>query len=475
MYTIFCDDYLLHSDVADYQLLDVLLTMEVNTAGSLRFLILPTHPNASVLAKLKPEIVVKKSGSTIWKGRIVDDVLNLDQTRSIYCEGKLKVLEDTYIRPAIYDGAAGAVLASYLARHNAQCTDVQKIQAGTINVTGDIYRALENYETSLSRILDLVGSKGGYLSFRYEEDGDYLDWVSDFTAQASQEIALGENILDLSRELSAEELYTACIPLGAKLEDENGAETSERLTVESIKGVDYIIDEDAAEVYGLIYAPVAETTWDEVTQAPTLLAQAQEYLDSHKGLVLTLAITALDLAYTGASIDSFGFCEYIKVTSEVHNLLDEYLLTKLELAITNPANTVITLGQSVRTLTDVNKKNQEKVTLTINDLATALTTQGISLGEEIAGRERYIRFAGGIIEMGESGSDIKTQQSNSEYAFLESVDGVVSKPLYLSNPTGNPGDAVVYAENLRCLINLFFNDFAYAPRDNGNVSLVWKG
>jgi hypothetical protein len=44
MYTIFADEYLLHSDIPGYQLLDAKLSMEVNLPGSLEFEILPDHP-----------------------------------------------------------------------------------------------------------------------------------------------------------------------------------------------------------------------------------------------------------------------------------------------------------------------------------------------------------------------------------------------------------------------------------------------
>lgn len=474
MYQILCDSYLLHSDIDEYMLKDVKLTMEANLAGSLQFEILQQHPNAFALAKLKPEMLVLKNGLKYWKGRITEDNLDMINSRKIYCEGKLKVLEDTLIRPAIFDGTTAVVFAAYLTVHNSQVTDVQKLLPGTVNVTGNVYRDLKNHESTYSRIQDLVSSMGGYLRIRYEADGDYLDWLEDFTATATQQIALGENLLDLSQDVSAKNTYSACIPLGAKLLDENGQQTEQRLTVESVHGVDYVFNQDKVNEYGWKYAPASEVTWDDVTTASALLSKAQAYL-ADKGIKLaaTLQLTALDLNYTDTDIDSFNFCEYITVNSTFHGIVEEYLLSKIEVDITNPANTKITLGESFLTLTDKTKQEKEKVTFILNELVTALTGTASEVGSEIAQRERYIRYINGIIELGETNSDLKMRLSNTELAFGESLSGVETKVAYIANPTGNPGDSKLYVENGKFLKSCGFGDTsAIVAEPNGSVSIA---
>ncbi len=476
MYQIFCDGYLIHSEIDKYRLINVLLTMEVNTAGSLSFTILPDHPNLSALGKLKPVISVLKNGEVYWKGRIIEDTLAIDNSHKVYCEGKLKTLEDTIIRPAVFDGTAEEVLAAYINAHNSQVSDMQKIQVGTISVTGDIYRELKNYESTYLRVQDLLNSLGGYLFLRYEQDGDYLDWVTDFTLNAAQQITLGENILDLSEDVSAKETFTACIPLGAYLIDEEGNKTDQRLTVASVQGVDYVFDQAKVNEYGWRYAPASEVTWDDVNTASGLLSKARDYL-SGKGikLALTLELKALDLAFTNPDINSFNFCEYVTVNSEVHEISETYLLSKVEVDISNPANTKITLGESVLTLTDKTKRDKEKTTFTVNELISALTWTAADVGNEITQRERYIRYVDGIIELGETGSDLKMRLSNTELSFWESLYGIETKVAYISNPTGNPGDSKLYIENAAILQGIAFGAYAWEPEDNGSVSLVFKG
>ena len=78
----------------------------------------------------------------------------------------------------------------------------------------------------------LYGSSlGGYLRIRYEDDGKYIDYLSDFVRESGQKIEFGENLLDYSQEVSALDIATAILPLGAKNE-----ETGNRLTIETVNG-----------------------------------------------------------------------------------------------------------------------------------------------------------------------------------------------------------------------------------------------
>ena len=65
MYRIYCDDKVLH-DVRDedYQLLFPKITLELNKTGSFDFSILPSHPHANDIKKLKLTDICDKSG---WK------------------------------------------------------------------------------------------------------------------------------------------------------------------------------------------------------------------------------------------------------------------------------------------------------------------------------------------------------------------------------------------------------------------------
>jgi hypothetical protein len=73
----------------------------------------------------------------------------------------------------------------------------------------------------------------------------------------------------------------------------------------------------------------------------------------------TITIKAVDLSFTDDEIESFRIYRNILVNSPVHGVSDAvYQLTKLEIDILNPQNTVITIGDTVRTLIDINRQQQ---------------------------------------------------------------------------------------------------------------------
>ena len=92
-----------------------------------------------------------------------------------------------------------------------------------------------------------------------------LDYLADFSSVSTQHITFGENLLDYARTRDGIEIATALIPLGARLEDEEGSQTDERLTIAEVNdGKDYVYDEAAVKRYGWIFTT---QTWDDVLEA----------------------------------------------------------------------------------------------------------------------------------------------------------------------------------------------------------------
>ena len=86
--------------------------------------------------------------------------------------------------------------------HNSQVQDFQKFKLGNVTVSDPnnyITRSEENYpntwEVLKSKLFD--SALGGFLCIRYEEDGNYIDYLSEFTLTNTQGIEFGENLLDL--------------------------------------------------------------------------------------------------------------------------------------------------------------------------------------------------------------------------------------------------------------------------------------
>ena len=409
MYRINYDNSLLHDlkvpSEHGYYLLNPKLKEEVNKIAELEFNISSTHPNFDKLEHLVPSIVLKKHNKTIFKGRIIKEQQNMDKSKQVICESILAFLFDSVVRPYEFQGSPEDLLKFYVDNHNSQVDvdkqfKIGKTTGANLDLNEYINRSNTNYSNTYKEIQDKLLNIGGYFYVRYEDDGNYLDWVDDFKGDTGQVISLqaiefGENLKDIKVENDASNTYSVVIPLGVEVENEDG--TKSRLTIESVNdGLDYLVNEDALNKYGWIVAPIEETTWNDVTIASNLKTKGQELLNQ-QGIMLksTLELNAIDLNVVDGSIDSFEMYEYIRVQSTPHGISKTYLLTKKETPLTKPENMTITLGETKDTLTGLQigesqaikqginkiesdyKLNEEK----INDLANSINYFSVDLSQ----------------------------------------------------------------------------------------------
>ena len=228
---------------------------------------------------------------------------------------------------------------------------------------------------------------GGLLRVRYEDDGNYIDWIEGTQQQmntSTQIVEYGENIVEIKKTNSAIDTYTAILPLGATIEIANdvdventdyddetdSADGEKRLTIEALPNDDsdnivkkgkWLYSKSAVEKYGWVAVPVNESTWDDVTVDTNLLKKAKDYLiNSGIPVSSTIEINAADLSLTDEEINSFSFLDYIKVKSNVHGIDNTFLLSKLELPYKDPQNTKITVGETRLSLVDEQLGNKKQ-------------------------------------------------------------------------------------------------------------------
>lgn len=475
MYRINYSDFLLHDlqvpSEYGYYLLDPELTEEVNKVAELIFDISSTHPHFDKLEHLVPDIVLKKNNKTIFKGRIIKEQQNMDKSKQVTCESILAFLFDSVVRPYNFQGTPEDLFTYFIDNHNSQVDDDKKFKIGKTtgaNLDNNEYinRSNENYSNTYDEIQDKLLSIGGYFYVRYEDDGNYLDWVDDFTDDLGQIISLqtiefGENLKDIVVENDASNTYSVIIPLGAEIENEDG--TKKRLTIESVNnGLDYLINEEALNKYGWIVAPVDETTWDDVTVASNLLNKAKEKLDQ-QGIKLksTLELNAIDLNVVDGSIDSFDMQEYIRVQSTQHGISAIYLLTKKKTPLVNPDNMVITLGETKNTLTGIqisNNKTIKKMGLIVKDYEVnkELIKQEIDeIKQEVINNTSLIEQTDSQIRLDVASEYVSTGtfeefRETTETQFTVQSDGIEAKF----------SEMILMVENVECETQAQFRELA---------------
>jgi hypothetical protein len=134
--------------------------------------------------------------------------------------------------------------------------------------------------------------------------------------------------------------------------------------------------------YGFIYAPIADTTFDDVSIDTNLQDRGSKYLvDTAVKLNSTITITAVDLHFADADIAAFRIYRHILVYSAAHEHEGQYKLTKLDIDILNPQNTKITLGDTIRTLTDINADIRQNLGNTVQTIKIKSEEQSVDITE----------------------------------------------------------------------------------------------
>ena len=463
-------------------LINPVINTGANQSWTVTAKILNSHPNFATLSQLRYGFNVKKNGKLFLKGRILEFKRDFNNTYSFYVEDKLATLNDSLCRPKEFAGTPEELFDWFLENHNSQVGEEQKLLKGNVTVSDPndyIARSWEKSDNTWnlinSRLLDTLG---GYLVVRYEEDGDYLDWIKEFTYYSEQSIEFGSNLTDFEQLINAEETYTACIPYGAEIinyeyaeadmetatweeekyytlsgetyiliESENdfntamssgtaiyevtsSESTGKLLTVESVNdGNDYLINKERAGIFGIIYAPTDLTTWEDVGRPENLLEKATDWLNN-EGIMLkeSIELSAVDLAMAGVDINAFEMYKNVSIKSEPHGINTSRLITNLTIAADLSEVTKVVLGSSRLTLSAQNVESKKENAAVIEKIESNYNkTQHIISEEIMIVTSQILQTAEeitlGILSGYTTASDLETYKRDIENLFKTNEEG----------------------------------------------------
>lgn len=364
MYEIFADNTLIFaSSREDFAIGRGEITLELDKAGSFVFSLYPEHPYYDKFVKLKTVVTVYRSGRIVFRGRILDEVVDYWNCKTFTCEGELGFLQDSIVRPFDFSGTPAELFRQFVEGHNSQVDAFKRFNVGSCTVVdpnGYIARENTGYETTLANMTSrlLEDATGGHFYITHGDDGadpvPTIHYLADFTRVAAQPIEFGANLLNYTKTVQAQELATAIIPLGATVDDGDSETEDPKLTIAKVNdGKDYVYSPEAVAQYGWIFKTVE---WEDVTEAANLKSKAEAYLDIITRQALTLELSAVDLHLLDRTVESYGLCDYVRITSAPHKFDDVLLCSKQGLNILNPANDSLVLGQTMATFTDRSTK-----------------------------------------------------------------------------------------------------------------------
>lgn len=353
MYRITCDGATLYDpDNPVLQILSGTLKTGVNLAGTLTFVLSPTHPYRDRVQVRRSVVTVYRDEKIYFRGSpnsVAEDDNNL---ATVTVEGALAWLNDS-VQPfgEYHEMPLRTYLETLIANHNAATDDFKHFTVGSVTVTDSndsLYRH-SNFEHTKDAISDkLVSRLGGYLQVRWENGVQYLDYLADFGHVNAQGVHFGQNLLTYARSLPSSSLATAIIPLGCRLKDETGKDTDERLQIDN-GGKNYVWDEEAVEQFGWIFDTVI---FDDVALKENLLSRGYSTLESRKALPATVKLTAVDFGALDGRYERITVGDLLPVDSAPHNVDTFMMVAEMLENLTDSGKSTVTLNRTSATMTD---------------------------------------------------------------------------------------------------------------------------
>lgn len=343
MYTVISDSIILMDPSRSLLLIDPVLDLAMNEAGSFSFSVPILHPAYGSIAH-QMKITVSKDGKPVFYGRVIDIQMDFVGTKSVKAEGELAYLSDSIQRPAEYhDQTVRRFIQTLLNNHNAQSSE--KFELGVVNVTDpndSLYR-YTNYEDTLFCLQDKVVERlGGIIQIRHEGGKRILDILSDYPRACTQRICFKENLMDYVCSSGSVDLATVVIPLGATVETRSIEALEERVSIASVNDTkDYLEAAQAISEYGRICKVV---TFDDINTPSLLKTRGQEWLEHNQYEDLQLEITAVDLSILDVSVDEFRLLDRIRVQSDYHSINEVFPLTTMTIHLLQPDQNLYHLG-----------------------------------------------------------------------------------------------------------------------------------
>lgn len=334
------------------------LDLQTGYAGELTLKVPPLNPLYGEIHNRKSMVSVYRGNTEIFYGEVRTREKDRFKNQPVKATGALSFLADSILpQQEWHDISPRDLLDAWLQLHNNQVEDRKKIYTGivTIHDSNDSLYRITDRENTLEAIRDkLVDRLGGYLRLRHENDKLYLDWltIQEYGKYCEQPIQFGENLMDYSETMTADDVITALIPLGAAIEqetDENASEFEQLEKNVDITSVndekDYIYSKTAVENFGWVWRT---EKWDDVSVPANLLKKATEFLTSNQYESLVISLTAVDLSLFGQDYDSFDIGDRVLCNAIPYGMKKVLPVMEMKIPLQQPDQAQLTLGENLQ-------------------------------------------------------------------------------------------------------------------------------
>lgn len=386
------------------------LSLGLNKAGSLSFILCPGASGYEEIQMLKMPVECYRDDECIFYGRAIGCSKDNYNCKTVTCEGALSFLHDVPCEPFMLnlegEDVVEQMLSFLLNMYNAKADSWKRIYLGNVTVH-EPTNTLVRYTTEINTdMFDAITNKtvesplGGVLQIRREHGITYLDYLAESDLISEQSIEFGKNLLSIAQEQNAEKMFTIIVPYGNENED-----TGERLTIESVNGgKNYIESPEGIEKYGRIWKVVE---YEGVASADVLYNAAVADLAAGITDPIAFTVNAIDLNAIDKNIEPFECGYLVPIVSDPHSINQYIVCTEQELKLDNPAESTYNFG-TAETMTSIQIANRQafisavsasaaQAEKNINAVKSAITvTMQLQEGEEIVTVDPLSRTTGTI-------------------------------------------------------------------------------
>ena len=345
----------------------------INSIDSFSFTILPKNIGFNRIQDFKTLISVynEKRGIYEFQGRVLYSTNTMDSngkiSKSVVCESFLGYLQDSRQEYVVEKNwTPTELITQLLTVHNSQVEEEKHFKVGNVFSTENIYVGIQRESTWDCIKTKIIDKIGGEIQLRVEEDGMYIDIVKERGSTKITTIELSKNMISITKDSDPSSYITRLIPLGAKITDEEGNETEERVDITSVNdGLNYIDDEIAISKFGL---HIEYEYWDDVHEANILKTKATNFLTENNKVLQKYKISMVDLALLNIDIDYIDVCNYYPVKNELLGVDDILRVITKTIDVVNISNTNVEIGDNFKTLSDLELERDNQLNESINTI-----------------------------------------------------------------------------------------------------------
>lgn len=313
------------------------------------------HPLKSII-----EIINVKIKKTVFKGRVLRPKSKLNEAvyyQNFTSESLMGYLNDSVQAYAKIPntGDLRPLFEKIINVHNSQVEEHKRFKIGSVTVQSDSdipYRYLD-YEKTMHVIQDvLIGQIGGVIRLRYEDDGNYLDWLEDYGEIKQTRLMPKDNLISASRETNFEDIITRLVPVGATLNTDSGNNdsnaTHQRVTIESVNsGKNYLDDPELIKHFGIIGG---KADWSDIDDPALLKLRGQQFLNTQKAILTSWQTVVEERAWTDSRFEFLEVGNLHPIDSDKIGPEETLKIVGMTIDINNPETVDLEIGDSHLTL-----------------------------------------------------------------------------------------------------------------------------